>query len=121
MTKISKKAILSILSLVLSFVALGATTFAWFSLGTTATVEKFEVQVTGSEGLEISLGDSNQWYTNINSTVMRAYIASLVEELDDAELNDDGDFVMDAVTTEDGISFFRYNTTTTTVDDVSTT
>ena len=105
MKKISKKAILSILTLVLTVVVLGASTFAWFTLGTTATVDNFDVNVTSSEGLEISL-DGNNWYTRLNSDIMRDYIE---EQVTAARLNNDGDFVMDAVTTSDGIDFFKFS------------
>src|SRR5690554_2798145 len=105
MKKISKKAILSILTLVLTVVVLGASTFAWFTLGTTATVDNFDVNVTSSEGLEISL-DGNNWYTRLNSDIMRDYIENQVTT---ARLNNDGDFVMDAVTTSDGIDFFKFS------------
>lgn len=105
MKKISKKAILSILTLVLTVVVLGASTFAWFTLGTTATVDNFDVNVTSSEGLEISL-DGNNWYTRLNSDIMRDYIEDQVTA---ARLNNDGDFVMDAVTTSDGIDFFKFS------------
>src|SRR5690554_1781004 len=74
MSKLSKKAILAVLSLVLTFVALGATTFAWFSLGTTATVEQFNVNVKGSEGLEINFDGQDGWFTTLNSDRMAEYI-----------------------------------------------
>src|SRR5690554_2619974 len=115
MTKISKKAILSVLSLVLTFVALGATTFAWFSLGTTATVSPFDLEVKGSEGLEIQLSGDNSWYSTINKDLIKGHITNLITsantgaELD--ELLDDGRFIMNAVTTEDGKDFFTYGIT----------
>ena len=74
MSKLSRKAILAVLSLVLTFVALGATTFAWFSLGTTATVEQFNVNVKGSEGLEINFDGKKGWFTTLNSARMAEYI-----------------------------------------------
>src|SRR5690554_2965812 len=89
MSKLSKKAILSVLTLVLTVVALGATTFAWFTLGTTATVDQFNVEVRGSEGLEISL-DGDNWYTRLNSTTMNNHINSVFANgrLDAVTLND---------------------------------
>src|SRR5690554_7311943 len=89
MSKLSKKAILSVLTLVLTFVALGATTFAWFTLGTTATVDQFNVEVRGSEGLEISL-DGDNWYTRLNSTTMNNHINNVFANgrLNDITLND---------------------------------
>lgn len=115
MTKISKKAILSILSLVLTFVALGATTFAWFSLGTTATVSPFELDVKGSEGLEIQFGDDSSWYSTINSTLIKGYIEGLITAANDEseldELLEEGRFIMNAVTTTTGKKFFTYGIT----------
>src|SRR5690554_1319203 len=102
MKNLSKKAILSILSLVLTFVALGATTFAWFSLGTTAVVNPFEVQVKGSEGLEITLEGDDNWYAVLNSDLIYDYIiAKYNEELDPNDQMDASDkFIMDALTSK---------------------
>src|SRR5690554_5249974 len=116
MTKISKKAILSVLSLVLTFVALGATTFAWFSLGTTATVSPFDLEVKGSEGLEIQFGDDSSWYSTINKDLMISYIESLINEANPTQeeketVYQDGRFVMNSVTTENGKNFFTYGIT----------
>lgn len=111
MKNLSKKALLSILSLVLTFVALGATTFAWFSLGTTATVNEFEVEVKGGEGLEIQLDGSNDWYSVLNTEMITKYIRdkynAQVDTADEMEAGDN--FVMDALTSKDGISFYGYN------------
>src|SRR5690554_2072403 len=76
MSKLSRKAILAVLSLVLTFVALGATTFAWFSLGTTAVVNPFDVQVRGGDGLEIQfVGDTQKrWFATLNSEIMEEFL-----------------------------------------------
>src|SRR5690554_7920045 len=95
MSKLSKKAILSVLTLVLTFVALGATTFAWFTLGTTATVDQFNVAVRGSEGLEISL-DGDNWFTRLNSDIMNDHINSVF-----------ANGRLDAVTTNDTLTEFQ--------------
>ena len=116
MKTLSKKALLSILSLVLTFVALGATTFAWFSLGTTATVNPFDVEVKGSEGLEIQFGNDTSWYTTINSELMAEYIEELVTA---ARLSNDNKFVMDAVTSVDGKQFFTYDFNGTSLQHIS--
>lgn len=94
MSKLSRKAILAVLSLVLTFVALGATTFAWFSLGTTATVNDFEVEVRGGEGLEVQLVGQNDWYSVINADVMNTF-------LNDGTVGVFKDGKMDAVTFAD--------------------
>lgn len=54
MRKMSKKIIVSVLTLVLTVVALGTTTYAWFTVGGTVAVEEFEMQVTSGVGLEIA-------------------------------------------------------------------
>jgi len=117
MKNLSKKALLSILSLVLTFAALGATTFAWFSLGTTATVDQFDVNVKGSEGLEISLGDTDAWYTTLSSDVIKAYLESQFDTNADTD-DTSGNLIMDGVTSEDGKELFlgyeyEYDDTTT--------
>jgi|SRR5690554_4388202 len=106
MSKLSRKAILAVLSLVLTFVALGATTFAWFSLGTTATVNPFDLEVRGSEGLEIQFGGKadgtkadDSWYTTLNSTLMNGWLTGETGIFADGKL--------DAVTTTDGINFVK--------------
>src|SRR5690554_1428351 len=106
MSKLSRKAILAVLSLVLTFVALGATTFAWFSLGTTATVNPFDLEVRGSEGLEIQFGGKadgtkadDSWYTTLNSTLMNGWLTGGTGIFADGKL--------DAVTTTDGIDFVK--------------
>lgn len=83
MSKLSRKAILAVLSLVLTFVALGATTFAWFSLGTTAVVNPFDLEVRGSEGLEIQFGGKvdgtgkdTQWFSTLNSDRMNGWLTA---------------------------------------------
>lgn len=100
MNQLSKKAIASILSLVLVFVALGATTFAWFTLGTTATVGQFNLTARGSEGLEIQLdGYNDEWLSTINTDTMNAFIATKLT----------GNKTLDAVTTNDGKTFLAFD------------
>lgn len=110
MNKLSRKLMISVFTLVLTFVALGATTFAWISLGTTAKVEDFDVEMKGSEGLEISLGDTKQWYSTINSTVINNYIKFLFEEAGGVvdPLDSDWKIKLDAVTSNDGKTFKGY-------------
>lgn len=54
MTKLRKKLLLSVLTLALTFIALGSTTFAWFTLGNDATANAFEGTVQGGEGIDIA-------------------------------------------------------------------
>lgn len=67
MSKLSRKLVLSVLTLVLSVVALGTTTFAWFALGQSAEIQAFELQATAGEGLEIAL------YTGTKATDEATY------------------------------------------------
>lgn len=53
MNKITKKFMLSILALVFAFVAVGSTTYAWFTLSNKVEVKKFQMNVRASSGLEI--------------------------------------------------------------------
>ena len=60
MSKLSRKLVLSVLTLVLSVVALGTTTFAWFALGQSATIDQFQLQATAGEGLEINFNSKRE-------------------------------------------------------------
>ncbi len=72
MKRFSRKMVLSVLTLVLMVVALGATTFAWFTLGNTASVQTFEANVSSGEGLEMiyvkSNGDVKGGYVRVIQT-----------------------------------------------------
>jgi len=93
MTKLSRKLLLSIVTVALALVTLGATTFAWFTLSTRAEVEGFEVDVTSGAGIEISADGMN--YSNyikandIYAAINRAGSST----------------VLDHVTSPNGISF----------------
>lgn len=58
MTKLRKKLLLSVLTLALTFIALGSTTFAWFTLGNNATANAFTGTVQGGQGIDIAFVDS---------------------------------------------------------------
>ncbi|PKK86556.1 MAG: hypothetical protein CVV63_04290, partial [Tenericutes bacterium HGW-Tenericutes-8] len=61
MKKLTQKLVLSVITMALVVVALGTSTFAWFTLANTSTVTAFNAQVTSGEGIEVSLGT---WNTN---------------------------------------------------------
>ena len=67
MRKLRNKLLLSILTVALTFIALGTTTFAWFTLGGTVTAEAFTANVKSAEGIEISL-DGTEWSNTISLT-----------------------------------------------------
>lgn len=68
-----KKLVLSILTVILSAVAVGTAGFAWFTLTNTATVQAFEGQIISDEGIEISL-DGINWYTTLTTAVIENHI-----------------------------------------------
>jgi hypothetical protein len=104
MRNISRKLVLSIIAVVLTVFALGSTTFAWFTLTNTSTVQAFEAQIIGDSGIEISLGahgttfanpDAAEWVTTLTTADVEAY---LVDTYGNTQ-------IFNHVTTADGISF----------------
>src|SRR5690554_1359802 len=83
MSKLSKKLFLSVITLVFTVVAMVATTYAWFTIGDTATVGNVEGSVQGSEGLEIQFDgdDSGEWYSNISKSKMDDFLGDAAEAL----------------------------------------
>ncbi|MFA6827833.1 MAG: hypothetical protein WCR64_05255, partial [Bacilli bacterium] len=75
MKNLSRKLMLSIVAIALVVIALGTSTFAWFTLSNKASVGQFNAEVTAGEGMELSV-DGTTWYSNIPSTVIQAKIAS---------------------------------------------
>ena len=69
MNKLMRKLSISILAVVFAVVAMGATTFAWFTLTNTAKVTQFEIDVTSAEGIELSVVDG-VWGTTIDGSVI---------------------------------------------------
>ena len=65
MRKLTQKLVLSVVTMALVVVALGTSTFAWFTLQNTAVIGRFEADVTAGEGIEVSLGS---WVLNNNET-----------------------------------------------------
>lgn len=98
-----KKLILSIVSIAIAIVALGTSTFAWFTLSNRTTVGQFNAEVTGGDGLEISL-DNTSWYSSIPSSVMQDHLATLYG----SSLSGDKPIIKD-VTSFDGKTFKIFN------------
>lgn len=82
MRKLTTKLLFAIISAAFALVALGTTTFAWFTISNTASVSQFSAQVTAGQGLEISL-DGTYFYTTIPESVIQAKINSLKVTLKD--------------------------------------
>ncbi len=101
MRKLTQKLVLSVVTMALVVIALGTSTFAWFTLTNKASISAFEAQVTAGEGIEITLGtlvqnagvdtilgtsddfyvptvDSNTiWYTVLPTSVIQDYISKM--------------------------------------------
>ncbi len=76
MKNLSKKLVMSIVAVTLVVAALGASTFAWFTLSNRASVGTFEAQVSSGEGIEIRLADTNAWFTDIPSSAIQTYLTN---------------------------------------------
>ncbi|MFA6801059.1 MAG: hypothetical protein WCR19_03020, partial [Acholeplasmataceae bacterium] len=81
------------------------TTFAWFTLTNTSTVQAFEAQIVADSGIEVALGDFTtvagapdqaNWVTTLTSETVEAY---LVAKYGNTQ-------IFNHVTTADGINFF---------------
>ncbi|MGD9887224.1 MAG: hypothetical protein AB7T03_04620 [Bacilli bacterium] len=98
MRKLTNKLFISILTVAFAVIALGTTTFAWFTLSNTATISPFNATVTSGEGIEVSL-DEDAWYTTIPTSVINAYLFDVTEGTHGSN------FKLSAVTTADGTTF----------------
>lgn len=99
MKNLSKKLLMSVVAVTLVVIALGTSTFAWFTLSNKAEVGQFEAQVTAGEGIEISL-DNSTWYTTLTTTIMEEFLYKTVT-----------DFKLNAVTSTNNVDFTKINTT----------
>ncbi len=97
MNNIARKLVLSALAVVLMVVALGTTTFAWFTLTNTAVVSSFNAEIIADSGIEIALSDGTDplvynWKTTLTSTDVYNYMITKY-----------------GVITETGLNAFRFN------------
>lgn len=104
MTKITRKLLLSIITVVLTVVALGTTTFAWFTLTNTSVVQPFEAEIVADSGIEVAIGThgtalssptSLNWVTTLTTQAIADYI----------DLTYGDNIVFTHVTTTDAVSF----------------
>lgn len=75
MRKLTQKLVLSVVTMALVVIALGTSTFAWFTLTDTAKVDTFNAEVQAGNGILVSLDNVN-FYTVIDSTTMNAFLVS---------------------------------------------
>ncbi len=110
MSKITRKLVLSILTVVLTVAALGTTTFAWFTLTNTATVQSFDAEIVADTGIEIALDNTGNpllydWKTTITTQDVYDYMTAVYGE---------DSFRFNNVTTTNGTSFADLEGTVTT-------
>lgn len=81
MNSITRKLVLSILTVVLTVVALGTTTFAWFTLTNTAVIQPFESRITADTGIEVAIGQATvgeenalNWVTTLTTAQINTYL-----------------------------------------------
>jgi len=85
MKKLTKKTLMAIFALVLAVVALGTTTYAWFTVGQTVSTEEFVMDVRSDEGLEVhylnsdGTSASDDWTTNLTSTYLKTKMGGSTE------------------------------------------
>ncbi|MDY0210036.1 MAG: hypothetical protein RBQ91_01335 [Acholeplasma sp.] len=134
MKKLTQKLVLSVITMALVVVALGTSTFAWFTLQNSATLEAFSGQVTSGEGIEVSLGDfsgtqsistSSSWVTVISTSQIQNRLSAMYVDgvnplkfSDVTSPNGQNIFLKDGSTPADALSgkyvqfnlYFRSNT-----------
>lgn len=93
MRELTRKLIMSIIAVLFCIIALGTTTFAWFTLNQTVKVEQIEMNVTNQAGLEISL-DNEHWYSNLSADMINKYIGDnfKLEALTYGKLNSSNEY-----------------------------
>lgn len=112
MNKLLRKLTISVLAVVFAVIAMGATTYAWFTVTGTVSVESMSTNVTMDQGIEVS-ADKITWTKNLTKANLTTNNLLTIPA------------VLDAVTTEDGIDFsrvtgFKRNASTSTNFDVLT-
>jgi len=112
MNSITRKLVLSVLTVVLTVIALGTTTFAWFTLTNTSVIQPFNAQVVSDTGIEVAIGSTAAdpisglvWKTVITTQDVYNYIESVYGV--DA-------FRFGHVTTPNGYDFYDLNGLSTT-------
>lgn len=105
MKKVTKRIILSIVSLAFIAVALGTTTFAWFTLSNVATVSDIEGTVQAGEGIEIALGVNGTEVTNYKTNLTSTDWQLVMDKI--AENNSNTKFEFGPATTTDGFNFYN--------------
>lgn len=86
MRKLSKKMMISLMTFALVFIALGASTYAWFTLAQSAQLSDLKVEVSGGTGLEIALEENGVYKSTWSADELEEHIGDL--ELSDLTSTD---------------------------------
>lgn len=95
---LTKKLMLSVLTLAFAVVSLGASTFAWFTTSENATVEQITYDVTSDAGLEVAVSDIN------GNNMSNYYIGTLPKEQIEKVVKGTGFETFNNVSYYDGVS-----------------
>jgi len=98
MRKLSKKLLLSILSVALVFIALGTTTFAWFSMNAKVTVTGMQVRTNVANNLLIAPCET-ETTAKVNENLFKTNYTTSIYGL------------LEPVSTVDGVNFFYTSST----------
>ncbi|MDY0074868.1 MAG: hypothetical protein RBR75_03140 [Acholeplasmataceae bacterium] len=104
MSNMTRKLVLSLIAVVLTVIALGTSTFAWFTITNIANVQPFQAQVISDEGIEIAIGEGDpltlEWKTTLTTQDIYDYIAAKYTE----------GFRFNHLTSPDGRNFYGLGT-----------
>ncbi|MGI6781481.1 MAG: hypothetical protein ACOX56_01390 [Acholeplasmataceae bacterium] len=110
MKKLTKKTLMAIFALVLAVVALGTTSFAWFTIGQTVSTQQIELDIRSEDGLEFQykgkIAENDSEWTQYLSTA--DMLAKLGADYGSTPFADN--FKFDAVTSVDGKTFKKIKT-----------
>lgn len=101
MNTLTRKLVLTVLTVVLTVVALGSTTFAWFTLTNTSVIQNFNASVATDIGIEVALGDEGLPLASLEFTT----VLTTQDILDYIEAEYGPTFRFSHVTSPDGINF----------------
>lgn len=76
MKSLTSKFVLALLSLVLTGAALSVGVYAWFTINNRVSIDAFEGQVEGGEGLLLSVNEGQDWSGFITSTEIQGVITA---------------------------------------------
>ena len=93
MKKLSKKMMISLLTFALVFIALGASTFAWFTLADSAQVTDVQINVSSGTGLEIALEEDGVYKSKWTTSELEEFI---------------GDITLSDLNSTDGVNFKNF-------------